>query len=85
MEIRIRKATKADAPKIRKIDTFGRQLNSYSGMDKLDSSYKLKRGEKTYYEYSFTAKRNGVMWQKRVTKLRGLFYLILKTGNLGSE
>lgn len=46
----IRKAKKEDVPKLRKIDTFGDQLNKYSDMDKLDINFKENKKEKSYYE-----------------------------------
>lgn len=45
----IRKAKKTDIPEIEKLDKFGRQLNSYSGLDKLDLQVKEEPG-KTYYD-----------------------------------
>lgn len=50
MKIKIRKATKKDILKLKKIDKFGFQLNRYSGLDKLDPKFKEKKGEKSYYE-----------------------------------
>jgi len=43
-----------DIPEIEKVDTFKKQLDTYSGLDRLDSHYKPK---KSYYE-NFISGRN---------------------------
>ncbi|MBS3175935.1 GNAT family N-acetyltransferase [Candidatus Woesearchaeota archaeon] len=49
--IKIGKANKGDIQRIRKIDNFGEEiLSNCSPLDKLDPKYKLKKGEKNYYE-----------------------------------
>ena len=53
--MQVRKATKADIPKIKKIDAFGSQLNKYSGLNKLDPKYKPKG--KSYVGAFITGKK----------------------------
>ena len=49
-EIVIRPARKTDMQTLVKIDTFGKQLNSYRGLDKLDPEYKKANGSVAYFE-----------------------------------
>ncbi|MBD3310047.1 GNAT family N-acetyltransferase [Candidatus Woesearchaeota archaeon] len=50
MTFTIRKAGKHDNRQIKKIDTFGKQLNSFRGLDKIYLNYKPKKGARSYYE-----------------------------------
>ncbi|MBL7147352.1 MAG: hypothetical protein ISS82_00825 [Nanoarchaeota archaeon] len=61
----IRKAKKEDVSKLKKIDTFGNQLGTYSGIDKLDPNFKSKKEEKSYYETFMFDKKSGVILQKK--------------------
>jgi len=53
----IRKAKKEDISKLKKIDTFGDQLNQYSALDKLDPNFKENKKEKSYYETFMLGKK----------------------------
>ena len=50
MDVEIRKAKREDIPNIKKIDSFGRILNSCSPLDRLGPKNKPEKGEKSYYE-----------------------------------
>ena len=67
MPLTVRKAGIGDVPGIRRIDRFGRQLNTYRGLDKLDSRYKSGKSKKSYYgkfingkkKWCYIAEENG--------------------------
>ena len=57
MQTTIRKAKKEDVARIKKLDYFDEILKKCSPLDKLDTKYKPKKGEKDYYE-KFVSGRN---------------------------
>ena len=80
MEIIIRKAKKDDVQRIRKIDTFEKEiLNNCSPLDKLDPKYKPKKGEKNYYEKFILGKNKWCYIAESKGKLLG--YILFNIEN----
>ncbi len=79
MKITIRKAKKEDVQRIRKIDTFEKEiLNNCSPLDKLDPKYKPKKGEKNYYEKFILGKNKWCYIAESNGKLLGYILFNIK-------
>lgn len=88
--IHIRKGTKEDIPELNKIDSFASQLNTYSGLNKIDPKYKQKKEEKSYYETFISGKKKWCLVAEKEKKIIGFvlfniqeqeeFYQIKKVG-----
>jgi len=57
MNIKIRKARKKDLAEIKRVDGWDQQLNSYSGLDKLDPTHEENTGTSYYKKYLLGKKK----------------------------
>jgi len=69
--MKIRKATIKDVPEMRKIDRFAQILKKCSPIDRLDPKYKLKKGEKSYFEKFVLGKNKWVYIAEENKKIVG--------------
>jgi len=73
----VRKATKKDIPSLEKIDSFGNQLNKYSGLDRLDPEY-TEEGDRSYYGGFISGKKKWCLLSEESGNILGFILFEVK-------
>lgn len=76
--IKVRKAKIEDLTKIKKIDDFGKQLNSYSILDHIKTNLKLKKGVMGYHERFIRGKKKWALVAEDNGKIVGFILFLIK-------